>query len=220
MRLRSIILLLLVLSAVSGYGQFKKYDGFSNLPKTWIFKVDPAGVAMNDFRAAYERHCSGNWFYYVQPGLYLRNQPYQKRYGANVRFGIRRYLFTDYAPHGLFVYLGGGYRYTRVNHHNEETYEIEDRAQIHAPGGTAAIGHQWLLRPRDDFAFSIQGGAEYYIPFETGDLREDQWKPGLYEPFYRFGNVPVLRGLRIYLSVEIGFAFRQKHRHNRQWGKG
>ena len=219
MRQRIFILAILLAMAVSASAQNNKYDGYKPLRKTWTFKVDPVGVAMNDFRVAYERRVFNDWYWSVQPGYYLRNQPYQKRYGANIRFGIRRYFFTDYSPHGFFAYLGGGYRYTRVNHHSQTDYEIEDRAQIHAPGGTFSIGHQWLLRPRRDFVFSIQGGPEYFLPLETGDLREDQWKPGLYEPFYRFGNVPILKGLRIFISVEIGFAYRQRKRHNRRWGR-
>lgn len=219
MRLRLLIFLFLLGCAASGYSQIGKGYAASNLRKTWVFKVDPAGVAMNDFRVAYERHIDGDWFWSVQPGYYLRNQPLQKRYGANVRLGIRKYFFSDYSPHGFFLYLGGGYRYTRVNHHSEVDYEIEDRAQVHAPGGTFSIGHQWLFRPRRDFAFSIQGGPEYFYPFETGDLREDLWNPGIYEPIYRAGNITALKGLRIYLSIEIGFAYRQKNRHNRRWGK-
>ena len=189
---------------------------FGQLPKTWLLKGDPTSAFFNEFRISYEHRIrEGSKFWYISPGYIHRDdiaKKQQKQFGFQTRAGIRQYLSKrNNAPHGMFLYLGGGYRFTKVNIYDSDL-AIERNTLVHSPGASFSIGHQWLLNPYKNFVIGFHGGIEYYYDIPGKDIDRSE----ITEKWYQvpIANKPdFLRGFRIMAGIEAGFAFRQKNLH-------
>jgi hypothetical protein len=190
--------------------------GYSQIRKDWSFRVDPLGGAFHEMRVAIEdRFGKSDNFWYVSPYFYHRNyfksEP-QKHYGPGVRIGLRRYLFTDYSPQGIFLHASAGYRLTRIQYYDSELL-ITDKTFMHSPSLGFNIGRQWLYGPRmRNFAYGFMGGLEYFFNFRQSEFRNRDLPESWFQLPFSW-KPQFLDGFRIYLGIEVGFAFKQKHLH-------
>lgn len=201
-------LLFLLISTFCGaaYGQ---------LPKDRCFRVDPMGGAFHEMRVAVESRIAGDNFWYFSPHLYHRNylksEP-QKHFGPGFRLGFRKYLFADYAPEGFYINPSAGYRLTFIQYMSPELL-ITDRAIMHSPNVGFMVGHQWLYGPRmRNFAYGVTGGLEYFFNFRPREFRDRDLPESWFQLPFSW-KPQFLDGFRVYLGVEVGFAFRQKRLH-------
>lgn len=193
-----------------------------------LVKVDPAGWVFHEFRVAIERRLVQNWFVYAAP--YLTHQNWlardnerygrptfpQKYYGLGMRAGIRRYFIPkDASPEGLFFQGMAGYRHTWVNNLDSDLNKVS-QGRYGSLGLGAVVGYQKQYGPgfvnRKLFAYGIMGGLEYYRNFYPADgvMNNDL----VTRNWYQFPFFPdFLQGFRVYIGVEVGFAFLQKRLH-------
>lgn len=198
----------------------------AQLAKQRLFKVDPLSFMFKELRVSVEHRVLKDYFVYIGPygyhqfwrgradDRYDRPGFPQKYYGLGLRLGARRYLFpAKSSPHGFFVQAHLGLR--QVWMHNFSTsLELVDKSRYNhfMFGGT--VGYQWIAGPRKDFAYGFIGGFEQTLLLghhsSTGNFGPDSITSNWYEfPFLVRGPNP----FRLYLGIEVGFAFLQKHLH-------
>lgn len=193
----------------------------AQLQKQRLFKVDPVSGLFKEIRVAVEYRIKGPFWAYVAPFGYHqtwiprsndrlgRPDNTQKYYGLGSRLGLRYYLSED-SPKGLFLLPMAAYRFNRVNQF-DEGLSIVAREHFHSLGIGFAVGWQNLFGPKENFAYGILGGMEYYRQFGS-DYDVEKYVQNWYE--FPFSWKPdFFNGFRLYLGVELGFAFRQKHLH-------
>ena len=206
-----------------GLGFFLLLAGFAQgqLPKQRLFKVDPLSGLFKEIRVVAEYRIKGPFWAYVAPlGFHQNyiprsnnngNRPPnpQKYYGIGTRLGMK-YFLTENSPKGLFIQPMAIYKYNRVNHLSSGL-EIVEKEQFHSLGVGFTVGWQNLFGPKENFAYGVIGGMEYYRQFgrmfEADEYVENWYQlPFAWKPEF-------LNGFRVYLGIELGFAFRQKHLH-------
>jgi hypothetical protein len=199
---------------------------YPQLAKQRLFKVDPLSLAFKELRVAVEHRVFGDYFGYVAPfgyhqfwrsrktELFDRPQNPQKYYGAGVRAGARRYFIPKKSsPQGFFVQAHIGFRQLWIHNYTTELQVVDhSRFAQGMFGGT--VGYQWISGPRKDFCYGFIGGFEKYVPLayhsSSGNFDRTDVTANWYEfPFLLQGR----SGLRLYLGIEVGFAFLQKHLH-------
>ncbi|MCB9230210.1 MAG: hypothetical protein H6581_00985 [Bacteroidia bacterium] len=182
---------------------------YDPLKKNWLLKVDPASGLVNEFRAMVEkRWADSHRFWFFSPFIMRQNaiRKDQKQIGGGIRIALRQYLFTRYSPRGFFIHVGGGLRTRRVNFIGSQL-ETTEVTYINSAGLNAAAGYQWLLSPRDrNIALGFSFGPEYFLNFYNGGHSASDFT----RPWY---TVPFLDELRLFLTFEVGFAWRQDKRH-------
>lgn len=180
-----------------------------------LFKVDPVSAFFKEIRVSVENRLKGDIFWYLAPHGHHQTslKDLQKLFGAGARAGLRWYLLTDYSPHGFYIHGGASYRYTWV-HFMTPTLEIDRRVGFHSPGLNAWAGYQVIKGPRNRrmFVGGVGAGMEYFFNFPQNIRREEGIRTNWYE-FPSNGPLSFLSGLRLYLTVEVGFAFLQKRLH-------
>lgn len=204
----------------SAFGQYE-------FQKKRLFKVDPMSALFREFRVSVENHLFDNFFWYLSP--YGHHQTWlnkasenfdrpehpQKKWGLGMRFGLRRYFFPkDKSPAGFFLHVMGGYRLSWVQNLNNNLI-FTDKTHFHEIGAGAMIGYQWLYGPKhkNNFVYGFMGGFEYYpLAFYQDGYGPGDFAKRWYELHF-LGNDHFLNGFRIYLGIEVGFAFRQKRLH-------
>jgi hypothetical protein len=193
-----------------------------------LVKVDPAGWVFHEFRVAFERRIKENWFAYGAPYLMHQNwlardnERYgrptfpQKYYGLGGRIGIRRYFIPkNVSPEGLFFQGMICYRHTWVNNLDVDL-NLVSKGRYGSVGLGAVVGYQKQYGPgfvnRKLFAYGIMGGLEYYRDaFPSNGVMN---KSLVTQNWYEFPFFPdFLQGFRVYLGVEVGFAFLQRRLH-------
>jgi hypothetical protein len=199
----------------------------AQLQKQRLFKVDPASVLFKELRVAVEHRLikDKDYFWYLapygyhhfwrskaNPGFDRPDFP-QKYYGLGIRAGARRYFFPKKSsPHGFFVQAHTGMRHIWVNNYNDNLI-IDSKFQYtqFCIGGT--VGYQWITGPRKDFTYGFIGGFEQFFfmkPLSTKGLDNKMVTRSWYEfPFIGHGYT----GFRLYLGIEVGFAFLQRDLH-------
>lgn len=198
----------------------------AQLRKQRLFKVDPLSFVFKEFRVAVEHRLikDKDYFGYIAPygyhqfwrgkssdGFHRPLNP-QKYFGIGMRVGARRYFFPKgNSPHGFFVQGHLGFRQLWLRDYSNDL-QITDRTHYtqFCLGGT--VGYQWITGPRKDFAYGFMGGFEYFTKplFPDERYTRDSLTSNWYEfPFLAGGNT----GFRLYLGIELGFAFLQKHLH-------
>jgi hypothetical protein len=199
----------------------------AQLRKQRLFKVDPLSFVFKELRVAVEHRLfkDKDYFWYLAPYGYHQfwksrsDEPFrrpehpQKYYGIGLRAGARRYFIPQgTSPHGFFVQAHTGFRHLWLHNYNTDL-QLTDKTRFYQfkLGGT--LGYQWITGPRKDFAYGFIGGFEYFTPpvfprgsgYETADITSN-W----YEfPFLAGGH----SGFRLYLGIELGFAFLQRDLH-------
>lgn len=213
-----ITVLLLLLGAVPAQAQLRKQR---------LFKVDPASFIFKEIRVAVEHRLfkDRDYFWYLAPYGYHQfwksrdSDPYgrplhpQKYYGLGIRAGARRYFLPKASsPHGFFVHVHAGARQLWLHQYSTDL-KLTDRTWFFQPSLGGTVGYQWITGPRKDFVYGWMGGFEYFFnpafpassAHQEGDLTSN-W----YEfPFLDGGH----SGFRLYIGIELGFAFLQKHLH-------
>ena len=199
----------------------------AQLRKQRLFKVDPLSFVFKEFRVAIEHRMfqDKEFFWYVAPYGYHQfwksrsDEPFgrpehpQKYYGVGLRAGARKYFIPESSgPHGFFAQAHLGFKQIWLHNYNTDL-QITDKTRFLQLGLGGTVGYQWISGPRKDFAYGFIGGVEFFAPpifpansgYETQDVTSN-W----YEfPFLAKGH----SGLRLYLGIELGFAFLQKHLH-------
>lgn len=212
-RLPAVIIIVLLMMSSAG-AQHIKHDR--------LFKVDPASGLFKEFRVAVEnRWKKSDFFWYVAPfgfrqtNLKDPDQP-QKTVGFGVRGGLRKYFFTKFSPQGFYVHGGFGLRHLWFRTYGADL-SLDQKTIIYLAGLHATAGYQRLYGPRKvkprafpNFAYGAMIGLEWYQQIGNdpiADLRQNNW--------YQIssGTFGFLNGFRLYLGVELGFAFKQKRLH-------
>lgn len=182
---------------------------YDPLAKNWTLKVDPASGLVNEFRAMVEKRWGqSHRFWWFSPFIMRHNalRFEQKQFGVGMRAALRQYMFTRYSPEGFFIHVGAGLRTRRVAF-LDAALETGEVTYIQSAGLNAAAGYQWLLSPRDrNIALGFSFGPEYFLNFYSGGHSSGDFPT----PWY---TVPFLDELRLFLTFEVGFAWRQKNRH-------
>lgn len=204
--------------------------GMTQMRNQRLFKVDPAGLLFHELRVAVEQRLfkDKDYFWYLAPygthqswlardhERYDRPTFPQKYYGIGLRAGARRYFIPKgTSPEGFFFQAMISGRQTWVNNYNDDL-QFVSRGSYTSLGLGAVVGYQKLYGPgfvpRKNFAYGIIGGLEYerHIFPANGVLSKDM----LVRNWYQFPFFPhFLHGFRVYLGVEVGFAFLQKRLH-------
>ncbi len=186
----------------------------AQLRKDRLFKVDPASGLFKEFRVAMEhRWRDSEWWGYAAPFGYYQNwfpkrnvragRPGvpQKYFGAGTRLGVRKYFSGD-SPKGLYVSGMAGYRYNWVNIYSTELAFVQ-RDRFHSVGVGGTVGWQELYGRKDNLAYGAHVGLEYYRNYGS------RYRQGEYvRNWYEFAG-----GFRLFIGVELGFAFLQKRLH-------
>ena len=177
------------------------------LLKNSTLKVDPASFLVNEFRVWYQRKLFGKNFFFLDPfaGHWYSPKKLQRQSWIGVRTGVEKFFFTDYPPAGTFLRLGLAYRFRTISFLGTDL-QPASRIFTQSAGGIAAIGKQWIFSPWKDLTFAAALGAEYYVNFYGVEKRAIIAK--------NWYQLPFVDELRIFLSLEVGFTFRQK---NRRW---
>lgn len=215
---KGIVLLACLLLSVQLHAQLRKQR---------LFKVDPLGFVFKELRVAVEHRIikDQNYFWYLGPYGYHhfwksrsderfgRPMNPQKYFGLGLRLGARKYFIPkSTSPHGFFVQAQIGARQLWLRNYSLEL-QITDRTHFFQLGLGGTVGYQWISGPRKDFAYGFIGGVEFFAPpiFPAGSgYRTRDITSSWYEfPFLSAGHT----GLRLYLGIEVGFAFLQKHLH-------
>lgn len=197
------------------------------LRKQRLFKVDPVGGLFHELRVSVEHRMFGNYFVYIQPSGFHQNYggrenerfgkpglP-QKNYGLGLRLGARRYFLpANESPKGFFVQAMVGVRNIWV-HNMSDRLQITTKTSYFQPGIGGTVGYQWLYGPKKNFAYGFMGGFEYYpAPFTKFRKDSDYDMSQVVQNWYDFPFLgSALTGLRLYLGIEVGFAFLQKNLH-------
>lgn len=214
---RTILLpLLLVVLFGGAKGQFRKQR---------LFKVDPASGLFKELRVSVEHRIWRDYFIYIAPNGYHHqwrgraNDRFgkpdipQKYYGIGLRVGARRYFFPqEKSPQGFFVQAMAGWRNLWVHNYSPEL-QITSKVSYWQMGFGGTVGYQWLYGPKKNFAYGFMGGLEYYM-LDNIDRRGAIDRANIVQNWYDFPFFgQALQGLRVYLGIELGFAFLQKHLH-------
>lgn len=140
----------------------------------------------------------------------------QKYYGFGARAAVRKYFawkrIMNQSPQGLFFQPHAGYRMMFVSNYGPHN-EIASRAVVHMPGVGFTGGYQWLYGRKKNLAYGFTLGLEYlaFIPHRAG-ITYDDTKENWYQ--FPFAWKPsFMNGIRLYLGIELGFAFRQLDLH-------
>ena len=176
------------------------------LLKNTTLKVDPASFLVNEFRVWYQRKIFGRNFFFLDPnvGHWYSPKKLQRQSWVGIRTGVEKFFLTDYAPQGTFLRLGLNYRFRTVSFLGSDLEKLS-RVYTHSAGGIVAIGKQWIFSPWKDFTVGGAVGAEYYYNFYGPETRA-----AIAKNWYQ---MPFVDELRVFLSLEFGFTFRQKNRH-------
>jgi hypothetical protein len=142
-----------------------------------------------------------NKFLYTSAGYFYRddNAVRERLQGPMLRFGLRQYFLTDYAPQGPFLFLGVHYAALFAESFDDRN-RVQETLLLHKPGFSASFGYQRLLGLKKNTAVEAFAGLEYAFLIKQG-TRSDNLR-----------NWPNLPNILIYAGVGVGFAFRQKHR--------
>lgn len=186
-----------------------------------LFKVDPAGALFHELRCVVEHRfgTESDFFWVVSPYYHHHNslKVSQKNYGAGVRFALRKYFawkkIQNKSPQGLFFQPFAGYRFNSITQYGEFA-EITSRAGVHQPSVGFVGGYQWLYGRKDNLAYGFTFGLEYmaFFPHKGDVITYDDLKENWYQiPFS--GKPSFLKPLRLYIGIELGFAFRQLDLH-------
>lgn len=203
---------LLLFLATSSYGQLKKQR---------LFKVDPASGLFKEIRVAAEYRIKGAIWAYAAPfgfhqtwiprsnDRFDRPDSTLKTSSIGMRLGVK-YFFSEDSPKGLFIQPMAAYKLNRTVLFDDGLNTVS-RDFYNSVGVGFTVGWQNLFGPKDNFAYGIMGGMEYYRHFGQG------YHPDRYvENWYNFPfpwKPEFLNGFRLYIGVELGFAFLQKHLH-------
>jgi hypothetical protein len=198
-----------------------------HMRKQRLFKVDPVGGLFHELRVSVENRLFGNYFVYIQPAGFHQNYggrengrfgkpglP-QKNYGLGLRLGARRYFLpANKSPEGFFVHAMVGVRNIWV-HNQSEALQVTSKTSYFQAGIGGMVGYQWLYGPKKNFVYGFIGGFEYYPePFTRFRKNSDYEMYDVVQNWYDFPFLgKTLAGLRLYLGIEIGFAFLQKDLH-------
>lgn len=197
------------------------------LRKQRLFKVDPLSFVFKELRVAVEHRMfkDKDYFWYLAPYGYHQywrgksNDTFgrpgfpQKYYGVGLRAGARRYFLpAGMSPHGFFVQAQVGARQLWLTNYNTDL-QIVDKTRIFQVSAGGTVGYQIITGPRKDFAYGFMGGFELFgppiTPAGTGHDSVHMTSNWYEFPFLDKGHT----GFRLYLGVEVGFAFLQKHLH-------
>jgi hypothetical protein len=197
------------------------------LSKQRLFKVDPLSWMFKEFRVAVENRIlrDQDYFWYLAPygyhhfwsgrtGERYGRPTHPQRYsGVGFRIGARRYIFPqESSPHGFFVQAHAGFRHIWMQDYSP-TLVPQDRTRFMQMGLGGTVGYQWIAGPRKDFVYGFIGGVEFYadpiFPKGSGHTTRDVVRNWYEFPFLASGH----SGIRLYLGIEVGFAFLQKHLH-------
>lgn len=191
------------------------------LEKQRLFKVDPASGLFKEIRVAAEYRIKGPFWAYIAPfGFHQNHIPRsndnesrpnhpQKYYGIGTRLGMK-YFLSDDSPKGLFIQPMAAYKFNRVQQLSEGL-AIDSVDNFHSLGVGFTVGWQNLFGPKENFAYGIMGGMEYYRHFGP-DYSADKYVENWYELPFSW-KPALLNGFRVYIGIELGFAFRQKNLH-------
>ena len=176
------------------------------LLKGTTLKVDPGSFLTNEFRVWYQRKIFGRNFLFLDPnvGHWYAPKKLQRQSWIGFRGGVEKFFLTDYPPAGTFLRLGLAYRFRTISFLGSNLQPL-DRIFTHSVGGMAAIGKQWIFSPWKDLTWAVAVGAEYYYNLYGADRRAIIAK--------NWYQLPFVDELRVFLSLEIGFTFREKNRH-------
>ena len=201
-------------------------DAAAQLAKQRLFKVDPLSFVFKELRVSVEHRAFKDYFWTVSPYGYHHfwrsrsdeawGRPTfpQKYYGIGLRAGARRYFIPKgTSPHGFFVQAHVGYRQLWI--HNYTTgLQIVDKSRLGQGMFGGTVGYQWISGPRKDFCYGFIGGFEklFSVNYHSSSGLYD--KTDVTSSWYEFPFLLQGRsGLRLYLGIEVGFAFLQKHLH-------
>jgi hypothetical protein len=208
----------------------------AQLAKQRLFKVDPLSFVFKELRVAVEHRAFKDYFWYVapygyhqfwlgrKPGIEKFGRPEyaQKYYGAGVRGGMRRYFIPKGAsPHGFFVQAHVGVRHLWINNYDAastaggtSSLQIVDKSRFGQGCFGGTVGYQWIAGPRKDFCYGFIGGFEKFVPLGYHSSSGTHDRTDITSNWYEFPFLLQGRsGLRLYLGIEVGFAFLQKHLH-------
>lgn len=212
--------LLILLVCVFGFPLLGQ-STFGHIRKDRLFKIDPMSGAFSELRVVIEhRFINEVWWFASPHGYHLNWIPKsnsregtplnpQKYAGIGMRGGAR-YYFSGKSPMGLYGQAHAGYRWVWMQQ-MDEGLSVTSRNRYHLGGIGAAIGWQNLYGAKDNLAYGIVGGLEYLRGFGGGFDSLD-----VVQRWYEFPfswKPDILDGFRLYLGIELGFAFKQKRLH-------
>lgn len=217
MRRTLLMVILTVLMAVPTMGQ----STFGQIRKDRLFKVDPMSGLFKEIRVVVENRFKGDLWWFVSPHGYHQNwipktnerwgrpEHPQKYYGIGLRGGARNY-FSKKSPMGLFLQAQAAYRRMWVNN-LDEGLSVVSRNKFNMWGLGATVGWQNLYGAKDNIAYGFLAGLEYFRGFGKNYNQDD-----IVQNWYEFPfpwKPDFLDGFRLYLGIELGFAFKQKNLH-------
>ena len=194
---------------------------FGKIRKDRLFKVDPVSGLFKEIRVVVENRLKGELWWFLSPHGYHHNwipknndrqdRPDfpQKYYGIGLRGGARNYLSGN-SPMGLYIQAQAAYRRMWVNN-MDERLQLQSRDKFNMWGIGAAIGWQNLYGAKNNIAYGALAGLEYFRGFGPNYNSEN-----IVQNWYEFPfswKPDFLDGFRLYLGIEIGFAFKQKNLH-------
>jgi hypothetical protein len=204
-----------------GPKRFKTTPGITPLKNHRLFKVDPAGALVHELRCVVEHRfgTESDFFWVLYPYVHHQNATgfSQKYYGAGFRFAVRKYFawkkIKNRSPQGLFFQPMAGYKFTSITQYGEFV-EVLSRTPVHQPSVGFTGGYQWLYGRTDNLAYGFTFGLEYFgfFPFRKNSIAYEDIKENWYQFPFSF-KPSFLNGLRLYIGIELGFAFRQKDLH-------
>ena len=215
---RTVLLVLIgFMISSSAWGQ----STFGQIRKDRLFKVDPLSGLFKEIRVVVENRLKGELWWFVSPHGYHHNwipktndrlgrpDNAQKYYGIGLRGGARNYL-SGKSPMGLYFQAQAAYRRMWVNQ-LDENLSLATRDKFNMWGIGATVGWQNLYGAKDNIAYGALIGLEYFRGFGP-NYDSDRYVQNWYE--FPFSWKPdFLDGFRLYLGIEIGFAFKQKNLH-------
>lgn len=178
------------------------------LKKNGTITCDVLSFSRKEALVSFTGRISSHKFWFIAPMMHrytFRDMP-QVQFGGGFRAGLKQYLRTRWAPHGNFVQLGVGYRFTRVREISEDYASNTLISLVHAPTAIAVIGRDITFGHKRDMVIGYRVGATYdYRMLPSGYAPGDLGRP--------MHEMPFLRGLMAYVGLEIGITTRMKDLH-------
>ncbi len=217
MKRTALLVILALMLSMPTFGQAT----FGQIKKDRLFKVDPVSGLFKEIRVIVENRFKGEIWWFLSPHGYHHNwipksndrlgrpdHP-QKYYGIGLRGGAKKY-FSGNSPRGPFLQAQAAYRRMWVNQYNEGLSFL-NRDKFNMWGLGATIGWQNLYGAKDNIVYGGLIGLEYFRGFGQNYV-QDSIVQNWYE--FPFSWKPdFLDGFRLYIGIELGFAFKQKRLH-------
>jgi hypothetical protein len=113
---------------------------------------------------------------------------------------------------GFFLQAHGGLKHTWLVNY-DDNLQISSQTRYWQMGFGATVGYQWLTGPKDNFVYGFIGGLEYY-PKMIFKQNSPTDASAVLRNWY---DLPFIgdnyTGLKVYLGIELGFAFLQRDLH-------